>query len=60
MQAHHVSGGVVMDIAAYKVSHSVGADKDATAIGSTLVRVHVNVGQRCRTIDVESRTLPAK
>ena len=49
-----------MDIAAYKVSHSVGADKDATAIGSTLVRVHVNVGQRCRTIDVESRTLPAK
>ena len=33
MQAHPTSGGVVMDIAAFKVSHSVGvAHKDATAL----------------------------
>ena len=31
MQAHIISG-VVMDITAFKVSHSVGADKDATAL----------------------------
>ena len=31
MQAH-ISSGVVMDIAAFKVSHSVGLDKDATAL----------------------------
>jgi hypothetical protein len=29
MQAHSISG-VVMDIAAFKVSHSVGTDIDAT------------------------------
>ena len=28
----HVISGVVMDIAAFKVSHSVGVDKDATAL----------------------------
>jgi hypothetical protein len=31
MQAH-ISSGVVMDIAAFKVSHSVGVDQDATAL----------------------------
>ena len=31
MQAHS-SSGVVMDITAYKVSHSVGVDTDATAL----------------------------
>ena len=31
MQAHS-SSGVAMDIAAFKVSHSVGADNDATAL----------------------------
>jgi hypothetical protein len=31
MQKHPCSG-VVMDIAAFKVSHSVGSDKDATAL----------------------------
>ena len=30
MQAHKISG-VVMDVAAFKVSHSVGIDIDATA-----------------------------
>jgi len=28
----HLSSGVVMDIAAFKVSHSVGSDNDATAL----------------------------
>ena len=31
MQAH-ISSGVVMDIAAVKVSHAIGVDKDATAL----------------------------
>ena len=31
MQAH-IKSGVVMDIAAFKVSHSVGVDIDATAL----------------------------
>ena len=31
MQAHN-SSGVVMDIAAFKVSHPIGGDKDATAL----------------------------
>ena len=31
MQAHR-SSGVVMDIAAFKVSHAVGVDTDATAL----------------------------
>ena len=31
MQAH-IKSGVVMDIAAFKVSHSVGVNKDATAL----------------------------
>ena len=31
MQAH-ISSGVVMDITAFKVSHSVGIDKDATTL----------------------------
>ena len=31
LQAHKRSG-VVMDVAAFKVSHSVGIDKDATAL----------------------------
>jgi len=30
MQAHRITSGVVMDIAAFKVSHSV--DNDATAL----------------------------
>ena len=32
VQAHIISGGVVMDITAFEVSHAVGADKDATAL----------------------------
>ena len=36
MQADIISG-VVMDIAAFKVSHSVGCDIDATASGATPV-----------------------
>ena len=31
MQAH-ISSGVVMDIAAFEISHSVALDKDATAL----------------------------
>ena len=31
MQAH-ISSGIVMDIAAFKVSHSVGVDQDATGL----------------------------
>ena len=31
MQAHRISS-VVVDIAAFKVSHSIGTDKDATAL----------------------------
>ena len=31
MQAHN-SSDVVMDITAFKVSHSAGSDKDATAL----------------------------
>ena len=31
MQAHRISS-VVVDIAAFKVSHSAGIDKDATAL----------------------------
>ena len=37
MQAH-VTSGVVMDIAAFKVSHSVGIDIDATALRATRAR----------------------
>ena len=37
MQAHRFSG-VVMDIAAFKVSHSVGRDKDATTLRAARVR----------------------
>ena len=50
--------GVVMDIAAFKVSHSIGEDIDASArpvsIRICLIRVHVGVGQCCRALDVES------
>ena len=28
----HMSSGVVMDVAAFKVSHSAGDDRDATAL----------------------------
>ena len=31
MQAH-ITSGVVIDIAAFKVSHSVGCDTDATSL----------------------------
>ena len=37
MQAHH-SSGVVMDIAAFKVSHSVFFDMDATALRAARAR----------------------
>ena len=37
MQAHPTSG-VVMDIAAFKVSHPVGKDKDATALQAARAR----------------------
>jgi len=37
MQAHIISG-VVMDIAAFKVSHSAGIDKDATALRAARAR----------------------
>ena len=37
MQAHP-SSGVVMDIAAFKVSHSVGIDMDATALQAARAR----------------------
>ena len=37
MQAH-ISNGVVMDIAAFKVSHSVGIDEDATALPAARAR----------------------
>jgi ribosomal protein L11 methylase PrmA len=35
MQAHRTGSGVVMDIAAFKVSHCVGIDIDATALQAT-------------------------
>jgi hypothetical protein len=34
----HVACGVVMDIAAFKVSHSVGTDEDATALPAARAR----------------------
>ena len=34
----HVACGVVMDIAAFKVSHSVGIDEDATALPAARTR----------------------
>ena len=37
MQAH-VRSRVVMDIAAFKISHSVGIDKDATALRAVRAR----------------------
>ena len=37
MQAHIISSGVVMDVAAFKVSHSV--DIDATALRAVRVRL---------------------
>ena len=37
MQAH-ISSSVVMDIAAFKVSHSVGIDIDATALRAARAR----------------------
>ena len=37
MRAHKISG-VVMDIAAFKVSHSVGIDIDATALRAARAR----------------------
>jgi len=38
MQAHIISSGVVMDIAAFKVSHSVGPDIDATTLRAVRAR----------------------
>ena len=74
-----------MNIAAFKVSHSVGCDIDATALPAararsvsigameeclskgrrqahpgSLIRVDIDVGQRCRAIDGDSPALPAK
>ena len=46
MQTHPISI-VVMDIAAFKVSHSVGFDKDATALRATRVRSSC-IGAKCR------------
>jgi hypothetical protein len=37
MQAHIISG-VVMDVAAFKVSHSIGIDMDATALRAARAR----------------------
>ena len=37
MQAH-ISSGVVMDIATFKVSHGVGIDMDATALRAARAR----------------------
>ena len=37
MEAHRISG-VVMDIASFKVSHSVGCDIDATALQAVRAR----------------------
>ena len=37
MEAHIISG-VVMDIAAFKVSHSIGIDIDATALRAARAR----------------------
>jgi len=37
MQAH-ISNGVVMDIAAVKVSHCVGSDRDATTLQAKKAR----------------------
>jgi len=34
----HISSSVVMDIAAFKVSHSVGSNKDATALRAAKAR----------------------
>ena len=43
MQAHRISGGVVMDVAAFKVSHSVVSDIDATALPAARAR-SVSIG----------------
>ena len=42
MQAH-ITSSVVMDIAAFKVSHSVGFDTDATALPAARAR-SVSIG----------------
>ena len=38
MEAHRINSGVVMDIASFKVSHSVGCDIDATALQAVRAR----------------------
>jgi hypothetical protein len=38
MRTHIMSRGVVVDVAAFKVSHSVGCDIDATALSTTRAR----------------------
>eukprot|EP00964_Phaeocystis_antarctica_P063383 scaffold38033_cov69-Phaeocystis_antarctica.AAC.4 len=52
VQAHHPRSGVVMDIAAFKVSHSVGIDKDATALRAARARSS-SIG----ALDERSRTV---
>ena len=42
MQAH-ITSGVVMDTTAFKVSHSSGSDKDATALPAARAR-SVSIG----------------
>ena len=42
MQAH-ITSGVVMDVAAFKVSHCVGSDIDATALPAARAR-SVSIG----------------
>ena len=38
MQAHKNTSGVAVDIAAFKVSHSTGPDKDAAALRAARAR----------------------
>ena len=38
MQTHRIRSGVVMDIAAFKVSHSIFIDKDTAALRAAKVR----------------------
>jgi hypothetical protein len=48
MQAH-IKSGVVMDIAAFKVSHSAGIDSDATALRAARARSSsIDRGDGCK------------
>ena len=50
MQAHIISD-VVMDIAAFKVSHSAGCDIDATALQAARGEVKLHRGAGCKFKD---------